>query len=552
MGLNATAFLEGIMGQSIIDEANSYLTGMNQSYVQEQMDLYTNNTLAYLEAKGLSNATLNDLLGYRTIIKEKLGILPNSLPYKSHKLAEYSEIPDNLRHKIKFEIYGNTTTLSMPELAGRRLTLSYLPATEDDAAIIESYGGITNVPAYLVEMKPVLMVEGEPKAIGKADTLGETQQFVMEFQMPNGERDRVANDVTVGAYYAVGLNVGKVPEKLLHEHQASLKTWGQILPTANYTDDRIIGEMLYTTAMAYFYELDIFNEINARTNGVFLMRQPSENIVALDLTVSYLFWSPFDLDLAGMNMDVDRNIYVAFPNSGKGADAHNFMLTSGYLGSALEHGIFEQLYSIPSVSAVKVLQIANQEGIPIYTINATNINEILPRLQVSEAVKAGIRGAVASGMVVTIPEKNIQYYNWSGVGYIVLNPETGAGAYMISGGLAGGFWALVLGCFKEIKDFVYKIRSNFLKFMQDFFDDFLDITNAPISSANKAAAYLLLLQFYLHLGIYLWAFETIAISGVLPLLLVTLIFIAILAVLYIFMKIIIKDPAFKNCRRLIG
>jgi hypothetical protein len=86
----------------------------------------------------------------------------------------------------------------------------------------------------------------------------------------------------------------------------------------------------------------------------------------------------------------------------------------------------------------EVLQIANQEGIPIYTINATNINEILPRLQVSEAVKAGIRGAVASGMVVTIPEKNIQYYNWSGVGYIVLNPETGAGAYMISGGLAGG------------------------------------------------------------------------------------------------------------------
>jgi hypothetical protein len=38
MGLNATAFLEGIMGQSIIDEANSYLTGMNQSYVQPNFD----------------------------------------------------------------------------------------------------------------------------------------------------------------------------------------------------------------------------------------------------------------------------------------------------------------------------------------------------------------------------------------------------------------------------------------------------------------------------------------------------------------------------------
>jgi len=288
------------------------------------------------------------------------------------------------------------------------------------------------------------------------------------------------------------LNVGKVPERLVHEHQASLKTWGQILPAENYTDDRIIGEMLYTTAMAYFYELDIFNEINARTNGVFLMRQPSENIVALDLTVSYLFWSPFDLDLAGMNMDVDRNIYVAFPKSGKGDDAHNFMLTSGYLGSALEHGIFEQLYSVPSVSAVKVLQIANQEGIPIYTINATNVNEILPRLQVSEAVKAGIRGAVASGMVVTIPERNIQYYNWSGVGYIVLNPETGAGAYMISGGLAGGNWALILECFKEIKDFVKSIISGGILRLRSVINHLEDIAKSSVTTPEKGAAALLL------------------------------------------------------------
>ncbi len=28
--------------------------------------------------------------------------------------------------------------------------------------------------------------------------------------------------------------------------------------------------------------------------------------------------------------------------------------------------------------------------------------------------------------------------DWSGTGYIVTNPETGAGAYMISGGLNGG------------------------------------------------------------------------------------------------------------------
>ena len=31
-------------------------------------------------------------------------------------------------------------------------------STQDNSALIEEYGGITNVPAYLVEMKPALRV----------------------------------------------------------------------------------------------------------------------------------------------------------------------------------------------------------------------------------------------------------------------------------------------------------------------------------------------------------------------------------------------------------
>jgi len=84
------------------------------------------------------------------------------------------------------------------------------------------------------------------------------------------------------------------------------------------------------------------------------------------------------------------------------------------------------------------LQIANEEGIPIYQINSTNVDQILPRLQVSEAVKSQIKNSVSSGQVVIIPERDINFIDWNGVGYIVVDPASGAGAYMISGGLAGG------------------------------------------------------------------------------------------------------------------
>ena len=39
---------------------------------------------------------------------------------------------------------------------------------------------------------------------------------------------------------------------------------------------------------------------------------------------------------------------------------------------------------------------------------------------------------------VTVSKTQITYNGWTGVGYIIINPTTGAGAYMISGGLAGG------------------------------------------------------------------------------------------------------------------
>jgi len=41
-------------------------------------------------------------------------------------------------------------------------------------------------------------------------------------------------------------------------------------------------------------------------------------------------------------------------------------------------------------------------------------------------------------MEVIVPGSNIEYNGWEGIGYIVLNPETGEGAYMIEG--IGGGW----------------------------------------------------------------------------------------------------------------
>lgn len=79
------------------------------------------------------------------------------------------------------------------------------------------------------------------------------------------------------------------------------------------------------------------------------------------------------------------------------------------------------------------------QGQKNYKIDSKNIDSVLPKLSHDAEVTADIRNAVAAGKVVTMSEKSISFNGWNGSGYIIIDPNTGSGDYMISGGLNGGF-----------------------------------------------------------------------------------------------------------------
>jgi hypothetical protein len=158
----------------------------------------------------------------------------------------------------------------------------------------------------------------------------------------------------------------------------------------------------------------------------------------ITLTVTEWLWGvPYKVTEGGVGIDVDRNINTSFPIDGDRTRAKDFMIVSGIGSSFWEDLILQSFFNIPSVSAARLLKTANQQGIPIYTIDSNNISSILPQLQVSQEVINDIKNSVNAGKKVIISKTNIQYNDWNGVGYIILDPVRGSGAYMISGGLAG-------------------------------------------------------------------------------------------------------------------
>lgn len=147
----------------------------------------------------------------------------------------------------------------------------------------------------------------------------------------------------------------------------------------------------------------------------------------------------------GVMMDIGhlRHLRVAKDNDAQAWINYNRM--RGQQQSVLEAAVPERFFTDPAstikpegVSTVKALAVAAALGQKIFTITAANAATVLPQLQHSASVMDEIRNAVVTGKEVTISEKPVTVVGWTGAGYAIIDPATGAGAYLIEGGANGG------------------------------------------------------------------------------------------------------------------
>lgn len=116
------------------------------------------------------NATLDEMLGTKTIIVEPRPVLAAGLPYQLVvRGTAFAALPASLRHHVSVALYTSEIDLaqeqpalqyqlSLPALHTQRLGVTYVPATEADRQLISSYKqqGATSLPAYLLRVTPLL------------------------------------------------------------------------------------------------------------------------------------------------------------------------------------------------------------------------------------------------------------------------------------------------------------------------------------------------------------------------------------------------------------
>lgn len=391
-------------------------------------------------------ATINDIIGKKQIVVREYPYLLGTLPYKNAiRGAHFSDLPDNLRHKITFSLNAGDTfetlptnlTRSLPELAGKRISLNYLPATEKDAEVIAMYGYYSS-PPYLVKLKPVIFIEGVQAWTGSIVDMGVYQSLEVAFNSPNMSDDVVSHPLVASALVSIGLDMQKITPDQLGKRKDMLEAAANKIGKEEVPYDDLIGEILNIHALTYFMSNDLFTQSLAGREIAYV-KLPAEMAVMINPVVKYFYGVPSSMRSPSMQLDVKRNVMARKSFNGDTLREIGFTLGAGFLSSAMEHGLFDLLEPKgKSISTVKILALANESGIPIYRINAENSATVLQRLIVSPDTAENIRNAVAAGKEVIVPERSIQYYQWAGDGYVVFDPNTGAADYLISGGLFGG------------------------------------------------------------------------------------------------------------------
>ena len=509
--LDANALLAASQQGATVNAAQGWVQNLNQAAIQTELANYQTRLKAYIDSTPSgTSSTVGDVIGKKIIPQQLQPLLAGTLPYTTVlEASQVAAIPASQQHQFTYQLstvdpygYEGSSILSYTEklsnLVGKRLTLSYIPASQADADTIASYlpkphadGSPilpselpSSLPGYLINLKAQINLDGvavatsatalsmgtDLKSTGGFTKLADLAQWDLTSEESNVVGQATAIGISAGGISAVQLTQLKdrltATQTKLQAAQANPATATTTL--AGITGEQISGDLLTATIWSWFAAAESHNRLSQSQANMIESQGLSYGLFHAIAQPVYSWGVIRAVKFPGVNMDIghirpigwskdnDRNTWIAYNK-----------LRGQYM-SALEHAIPERFFNDPAkcnaegtttpiaglpncpqgISAVKAIGLAAAQGQKIYTItqevyrnNPNIVNSNLSAL--SYSTKQGIQNALAAGNEVTTHERPISQSGWTGAGYIFTDPETGAGGYIIDGGSNGGWFNFI-------------------------------------------------------------------------------------------------------------
>ncbi|MFZ6680633.1 transglutaminase-like domain-containing protein, partial [Undibacterium sp. Tian12W] len=449
-----------------------YGQSLNQANILSSFTTYQNQLNQVLSQQG-ADLTIGSVLGGNVISAENYAILMGSLPYKTIvKSASFQAMPANLKGAVRLQVFANsaaqaqgTTTVSYNSsyaaLAGKRLTLSFSPATQADADVLAAYLPKAHadnspvsasefplsVPGYLIQVKAELRLDGQVVASGGSFTLGsELSASIGSFEPASGGWNDNNFSVHAGDYHAIVADTQGINPAQLNAVQQRLaatqaKLTSQPGQANGVSRDDLTGDLLHQTILAYFATTDANSAIFQRAAGVVEQRLPSLGRAVAQAIPDMTLGLVNSVSFPGVALDIDR-LQTAVANQTDGLSPAAYTRQSNQRNVAYAHMVLEKHYSQsqnPTAAASPIRVLAKAAALPqaqqqsVYAVTSSNLAAALLKLNLSNSQSIDVQNAVAAGYRVLVPQSPQTMSGWTGQAMQIENIQTGAGAYRLSG-----------------------------------------------------------------------------------------------------------------------
>ena len=406
MGYNQTTFLsDAEQGSS---SGTPWIKDLNKANIRDDLDTYSDKLIEYIR-DNLSDGGLADLVGGKSITPAADSALPpSSLPYTVQSRDyefDIAHTPNMYRTSLRIQTSGIDQTLWSSDIYGRRLTLRYNGSNQ-----------------------PQILLDGTVKATGSATTPG--QQYDLTLTVTHPYESTVFNGavtvkVTSGGFYQIVNGWGDTDTKIIETHRGKLEQY--IFDGYSNSSEEVLGESFNLVGLTWLAQTSKMRSL-AATKACYSATLINHHMVG----VTGQYGTPY-IDIPLGHLGVYR---YEDPNG-------VFLTVAGHAG-AYEHEVIRQLQDCNSVSAINLLEQANDRTTydKIYYANSSNWSSVQSNLQsYSQAEKDLVSSYVNGGFTVRLPEYgDLNKDNWTGMGFqaVLANASTMAASHIISGGYSGG------------------------------------------------------------------------------------------------------------------
>jgi hypothetical protein len=296
--LDATALLNAAQQGATVNAAQGWVQNLNQAAIQNELTAYQARLKTYIDSTPTgtntsgTQSTVGDVIGKKIIPQVATELLAGTLPYVTvQNGSQTAAVPASLQHQFTYQLstagWDNTPILTYTEklskLVGKRLTLSYIPASQADADLIASYlpkphadGSPilpselpTSLPGYLINLKAQINLDGVAVATSSTSLpMGTDLQSTGGFTKLS---DPTQWDLTseesnvVGQATAIGISAGGISAVQLTQLKDRLTTTKTQLEAKNFTGltgEQISGDLLTATIWSWFAAAESHNRLS--------------------------------------------------------------------------------------------------------------------------------------------------------------------------------------------------------------------------------------------------------------------------------------------------